>query len=87
MRALRIAVKEKGEELPKEIKERFGIREGRGARAEYVREEFKKLYEADNPETKRRTYNRLKDDLLSLGEIDFYDDYFWAKRDINKKIE
>ena len=40
MRALRIAAKEKGEELPKEIKERFGIREGRGARAEYVREEF-----------------------------------------------
>ncbi len=87
MRALRIAIKEKGEELPKEIKERFGIREGRGARAEYVREEFYKLYESDNKDTKQRTFRRLRDDLLSIGEIDFYNDYFWAKRDIDKNIE
>ncbi len=87
MRALRIAIKEKGEELPKEIKERFGIREGRGARAEYVREEFYKLYESDSQASKRAAYNKLKKDLQSIGEIDFYDDYFWAKRDIDKKIE
>ena len=87
MRALRIAVKEKGEELPKEIKDRFGIREGRGARAEYVREEFYKLYESDSQASKRAAYNKLKKDLQSIGEIDFYDDYFWAKRDIDKNIE
>ena len=52
-----------------------------------MREEFKKLYEADNPETKRQAFKRNKDALIELGEIDFYDGYFWAKRDINKKIE
>lgn len=85
--ALRLAIKEKGRELPRGVKEREGIFEGRGCTLEEWREEAFKVIDAESYDAKRMAFKRAKNDLQKANKSVFFDGWCYVINDCRRKSE
>jgi len=92
LRALRLAIKNDGRELPAEIKERENITEGRGVKREQWRDEAYKVIDVDSKggdikEAKRQAFNRAINELKKRDKVRFLLDYYFIPSDCKHKYQ